>query len=91
MDEYKIMGKIVEIRGKGVCSYGHQVEEVFEIKERGSTICQWAMTSMFPFFTALKFGGRFPWSQDPDRIRISCPDPDNVVVFELWREREKNK
>jgi uncharacterized repeat protein (TIGR04076 family) len=85
--EFKIFGKVVEIRGKGTCSYGHQVGETFELTEMGSSICQWALNSIFPFFTALKFGGRFPWSDDPDRIRISCPDPDNVVVFEIWREK----
>ena len=89
MDEYKVRGKIVEIRGTGICSYGHQAGEVFEFSEMGSSICQWAANSIFPFFTALKFGGRFPWSKDPDRIQISCPDPDNVVVFELWREKIK--
>jgi uncharacterized repeat protein (TIGR04076 family) len=87
MDQYKIMGKIVEIRGKGQCSYGHEVGQVFEFSEMGSPICQWAQNSIFPFFTALKFGGKFPWSEDPDRLQIACPDPDNVVVFELWRER----
>lgn len=87
MEEYRILGKIVEIRGTGKCSYGHQVGEVFELKEVGSSICQWAMASIFPFFTVLKFGGRFPWSQDPDCLRVACPDPDNVVVFELRRER----
>jgi uncharacterized repeat protein (TIGR04076 family) len=81
------MGKIAEIRGKGTCSYGHQPGEVFELKEVGSNICQWAMAAIFPFFTVLKFGGRFPWSRDPDRIQIACPDPDNVVVFEIWREK----
>jgi uncharacterized repeat protein (TIGR04076 family) len=87
MDQYKVMGKILEIRGTGICSYGHQVGEVFEFTEMGSSICQWALNSIFPFFTALKFGGRFPWSKDPDRLQVACPDPDNVVVFEIWRER----
>lgn len=87
MEAYRIMGKIVEIRGTGKCSYGHREGEVFELKEVGSTLCQWAMAGIFPFFTVLKFGGRFPWSRDPDRIQIACPDPDNVVVFELWREK----
>ena len=82
MDEYKVMGKIVEIKGEGTCPYGHQVGEVFEIKEVGSSICQWALTSLFPFYTVLKFGGKFPWSKDPDRLQVACPDPDNVVVFE---------
>ena len=87
MDEYRVMGKIREIRGKGACSYGHQVEEIFEIKEVGSSICQWALTSIFPFYTVLKFGGKFPWVKDHDRLQVACPDPDNVVVFELWREK----
>ena len=85
--EYHVMGKIIEIRGSGKCSYGHQVGETFEFKEMGSAICQWAQNSIFPFYTVLKFGGKFPWLKDPDRLQVSCPDPANVVVFELWREK----
>ena len=89
MDEFTVMGKIVEIRGKGICSYGHKTGETFELTERGSSICQWALNSIFPFFTVLKFGGKFPWCDDPNRLQVACPDPDNVVVFELWREKNK--
>ena len=86
MPEIKVLGKIIEIRGKGVCSYGHTVGETFEFSEKGSPICQWAQNSLFPFYTVLKFGGKFPWAEDPDRLQVACPDPNNVVVFELWRE-----
>jgi uncharacterized repeat protein (TIGR04076 family) len=88
MSSYKVQGKIIEIRGSGTCSYGHQVGETFAFGEMGSAICQWAQNSIFPFYTVLKFGGKFPWQRDPDRLQVACPDPDNVVVFELWRERE---
>src|SRR5512139_1947382 len=82
MSSYKVQGKIVEIRGSGTCSYGHRVGETFTFDEMGSAICQWAQNSIFPFYTVLKFGGKFPWLKDPDRLQVACPDPDNVVVFE---------
>jgi uncharacterized repeat protein (TIGR04076 family) len=87
MAEYTVKGKIIEIRGKGICSYGHKVGEVFAFDELGSPICQWVQHTIFPFYTVLKFGGGFPWSKDPDRLQVACPDPENVVVFELWREK----
>jgi uncharacterized repeat protein (TIGR04076 family) len=31
------------------------------------------------------FGGRLPWSEDPDAVTVACPDAENPVVFELRR------
>ena len=88
MSDFKVRGRIIEIRGSGKCSYGHTLGQEFEFDEMGSAICQWAQNSIFPFYTVLKFGGKFPWLADPDRLQVACPDPANVVVFELWREKE---
>jgi uncharacterized repeat protein (TIGR04076 family) len=34
------------------------------------------------------FGGRLPWSEDPDTAIVACPDAENPLVFELRRIRE---
>jgi uncharacterized repeat protein (TIGR04076 family) len=51
-------------------------------------ICRWAYHAMFPFITALEFGGAFPWEPDSEKAIVACPDPHNVVVFELHRLEE---
>jgi uncharacterized repeat protein (TIGR04076 family) len=82
----RVVARVVEIRGRhgsGKCSYGHKHGEVFEIGEVCPSICAWAFNALFPFATVLRFGGSLPWEKDPGRATVSCPDPDNTVVFEL--------
>ena len=43
---------------------------------------------MFPFLTVLEFGGSLPWEPHPDKAFVACPDPHNIVVFELRRAGE---
>jgi uncharacterized repeat protein (TIGR04076 family) len=81
----RVVARITGIRGpegEGRCYYGHRVGEEFEIGEVCPKMCAWAFQSLFPFATALRFGGRLPW-EEPGTARVSCPDPDNTVVFEL--------
>jgi hypothetical protein len=42
-----------------------------------------------PFTTALRFGGDVPWESEPGLARICCPDPDNLVVFEIRRVEQR--
>ena len=69
------------------CSYGLQVGARFEIGETcPAGLCSWAFNSLYPFATALRFGGSLPWEPVPGRALVSCPDPENTVVFELRAE-----
>lgn len=82
----RVVARIVEVRGRhgpGRCSYGHSQGEVFEVGEVCPSMCTWAFNALFPFATVLRFGGSLPWEKDPKRAMVSCPDPDNTVVFEL--------
>ncbi|MCD6245868.1 TIGR04076 family protein [candidate division WOR-3 bacterium] len=81
----KIIAKIVEIRGTGKCSYGHRVGDEFVIDEVGTNMCLWAFHTLFPFVTALKYGGDLPWEENKGKALVSCPDPHNTVIFELRR------
>ncbi len=81
----KILAKIVEIRGTGECSYGHKVGDEFVIDEVGTNMCLWAFHTLYPFVTALKYGGDLPWEKEKGKALVSCPDPDNTVIFELKR------
>lgn len=72
---------------KGHCACGHKVGDEFELGEATPAgMCSWAFVSLFPFASALQFGGSFPWEKSPDRASAACPDADNPVVFEVRRE-----
>ncbi|MGQ9546391.1 MAG: TIGR04076 family protein [Dehalococcoidia bacterium] len=74
------------ISQKGTCVAQHRVGDEFVIGEKTpSNLCSWAFYSLFPSAQVLKFGGSFPWEQDPNKTTVACPDPANPVVFELRR------
>jgi len=87
---YRIIAKVEELRnasGKGPCSL-YQLGQEFDLSkpEEKEKICEWAYHSLFPFYSMLKYDGTIPWEPDPNKALVSCPDPHNVVVFELRRE-----
>jgi uncharacterized repeat protein (TIGR04076 family) len=74
------------ISQKGTCEAEHKVGDEFVMGEKTPpNVCKWAFQSLFPFAQVLLYGGSFPWAQDPNKVAIACPDPDNAVVFELRR------
>jgi len=82
--DYFVDAEVKEIRGRGTCPSGHKIGEVFHIGD--GKLCPWATHTIMPFAAALRFGGEIHWrDEDKDKIEISCPDPDNVVVFRLTR------
>jgi uncharacterized repeat protein (TIGR04076 family) len=87
---YKIKIKVNEIRGTGKCPAGLKVGDTFEINENGQPVpinfCGWAFVVLWPFITPLRYGGSLPWEKDPKKTFVSCPDPDNTVVFEITKE-----
>ena len=90
--EYRIIARVHELRqqpGKGPCRL-YKLGDEFDLSkpEEKEKVCRWAYNSMYPFLTVLEYGGVLPWEPDPDRAYIACPDPHNVVVFELRRAGE---
>ena len=89
---YKMIARVAELRaqpGKSPCSL-YKVGDEFDltIPAEKEKVCRWACNSLMPFLTVLEFGGTLPWEPDPDRAYVACPDPHNVVVFELQRADE---
>jgi uncharacterized repeat protein (TIGR04076 family) len=83
-DRYTVKAKVVS--QKGNCVNGHKVGDEFVIsRTTPAGICLPAFNSFFPDMRALMFGGRLPWSEDPDAVTVACPDAENPVVFELRR------
>jgi len=80
----KIVAKVIS--QKGSCEAHHRTGDEFVIDDiTSSGMCSWAFYTLFPFYSALKFGGSFPWEKDPDTCTVACPDAGNPVVFELRR------
>ena len=87
-DFYKVKLKVVS--QKGTCVVGHEVGDEFVTS--GATpkgICLVAFNSMFPSIWALMFGGSFPWSKNPNKETVACPDAENPVVFEVQRMKSE--
>jgi len=95
---FKVIAKVVH--QEGYCWAGHKVGDEFDMGSGPGTglvpegMCNWAHCAMFPFSTAIWFGGSFPWVKDPDNHeeRVACPDGTNPdgkakVIFALRRER----
>ena len=65
----------------GTFRVGDQLDYFDEMAAR----CHWAYNSLYPGACALSLGGSLFWSDDPERVELCCPDPNNPVVFELRR------
>ena len=82
--DYIVDITVTDIQGKGTCSLGHTIGDIFHIGD--GKLCPWAQHTLMPFATALRLGGTIPWKETKtDEIEIGCPDPENVVVFKLTR------
>jgi uncharacterized repeat protein (TIGR04076 family) len=83
-EKNKIIARVVS--QKGHCEAKHCVGDEFVIDDiTPGNMCSWAFYSIFPFYSALKFGGSFPWEKDSNKAIVACPDPDNPVQFEIRR------
>ena len=76
--------EIVEIMGSGECPSGFKVGHTWEVADGlcPQGMCAWAFNAILPFIATLRFGGRFPWRDEP-MARVCCPDANNPVVYEI--------
>jgi uncharacterized repeat protein (TIGR04076 family) len=82
--------EIKVVSQKGTCGSGHKVGDKWLVS--GATpggICLSAYRIMEAYMEVLKYGGTYPWQQDPDVTMAVCPDPGNPVIFELRRIKKK--
>jgi len=71
----KVIAEIVEIEGKGRCSFGHKVGEKFEFDEFGPNkkMCGYALVALMPAVNVLLHGGKFPWLPKRETLYWGCP------------------
>jgi uncharacterized repeat protein (TIGR04076 family) len=76
---------------KGKCAFGHKVGDkiVFDGISVKGDICYSALMVLLPKVYAMRYGVEFPWAKDKDVILNACPDPENPVVFEVRRVRQR--
>ncbi len=84
---YNVKVEVVEIKGSGKCPMGIKVGDTFEFGALPpSDLCVWATYVIFPFVTALRFGGDFKeFEEEEGVVHCCCIDPKNPVVFKLTR------
>ena len=86
-EPYDVLVKVIS--QKGTCAAEHKVGDEWVIGSKSPEgLCLSALHSMFMQARVLRFGGTFPWSEDPDTATMACPDAENPVVFELRRIRK---
>jgi uncharacterized repeat protein (TIGR04076 family) len=86
----RVKVEVIKIMGTGECSSGlHKAGQTWVISDAvvPQGMCSYAYSAINPFITVLRFGGRFPWKDDPVAT-VCCPDADNPVVFRLSLEEE---
>ncbi|MBI2910219.1 MAG: TIGR04076 family protein [Chloroflexi bacterium] len=83
---YEVLAKV--ICQEGHCAAGHKVGDEFIMGlHTPAGLCCSAFQAIFPTARVLRFGGSFPWSDDPETGTSTCPDGKNPVTFELRRMR----
>jgi uncharacterized repeat protein (TIGR04076 family) len=82
--------RVKEILGKGFCPYGLQPGDCWFVdsEETPARFCSWALISIWPFVSVMRFGGTLPWEENKDTATACCPDPNNPVIFEIKRLAE---
>ncbi|MFH1486749.1 MAG: TIGR04076 family protein [Chloroflexota bacterium] len=85
-ETYDVVARVIS--QEGTCAAGHKVADEFVVSLTSPAgLCCSAFHALFPSAKVLRFGGTFPWSDDPETGSAACPDGKNPVVFELRRVR----
>jgi uncharacterized repeat protein (TIGR04076 family) len=89
LENYKITFRLIS--NQKPYNVGHKVGEewVWENKTP-SNMCFAAYNALYPFALVLKYGGQFPWQENPDVMTVSCPDPNVLNQFEIRRIPRKS-
>ena len=86
---YDVSVKVIS--QKGECVAQHKVGDEWVVRKddlRSPKLCIDASNAAHPYVLALMFGVVFPFGDDPDVVRVACPDPDNPLILELRRLRK---
>ncbi|MFC2068619.1 TIGR04076 family protein [Chloroflexota bacterium] len=85
---YPVQVTVKSIKGK--CHERMKQGTTWLIKE-GKTpngVCIYAWNSIYPVVRVFRHGGEHWWNLDRDVSYVSCPDPENQVIYEVKRLRK---
>ncbi|AQS59104.1 TIGR04076 family protein [Desulforamulus ferrireducens] len=82
----KIKISVVGKLGQGNCHRGHRIGDAFDFDTERGKLCPLAMHVLFPMIDTLRYGGSFPWEEQPGTGEFCCPDPKVATVFRIERE-----
>lgn len=83
--------RIVVDEVKGFCDMPMKVGDFFEVRggriivPPGQHICMWALQSLMPFFPVKQRASKEENDWIPYTKRISCPDPNGMVIYRIDR------
>ena len=84
---FKIKVTVDSVAGK--CPLGNKPgREIVIDQTTPAGICISAFNSLNPAIQVLKYGGSFPWEENPDVACICCPDHVNRTVYKIERAEE---
>ena len=71
----------------GSCAAKHKVGDtwVMGAKTPEPGICATALCAMLDKIRILRYGGSFPYKENPTVTTSACPDAENPVVFKITR------
>ncbi|MFQ5957353.1 MAG: TIGR04076 family protein [Candidatus Brocadiales bacterium] len=81
----KIKITITEQVRPAPCHRGHKIGQSFDFDTERGKLCPMIMHVLFPAIDILRYGGSFPWSDNPHKAAFACPDPKTLLVFEIER------
>lgn len=75
--------ELVDKRGTFPCQRGHKIGDVFDFEADRGRLCPYALHSLLPYITVLRYGGELAPSHVHGDFRYSCPDADVGCIYSL--------
>ena len=89
---YKV--RVTVLQAHPDCGARHKAGDTFEQANVNKEslkgfMCPTAYVALSPIIYAMRYGGQFPWSKNPDVWVGCCQDIETPVVFEIRRLRDE--
>jgi len=89
---YKVIVTVKAVKGKCEAGFkvGDSIEFIGDNVMKGKIKCIYGLNAIWPLLHTVAYGGKIPASSplcvDKETWVGCCPDPNNLVVFELKRD-----
>ena len=74
----KVNRRMIGVKEK--CDYGHSKCQLCQHTFTG--LCHYALHTLWLYITAKRFGAKILWEKN-HKLLVSCPNPNDFVIFEL--------